>query len=269
MKIAFSNLACPQWTIQETIENALHMGYNGIELRLLGGRVIDPVADYQEVVQAVRLCRANGLDVCAFDTSCQFNLRDARAQQVTELRTWIRLAQEMQVPILRVFGGPDAPDAQVSEANVWVADALGQVASAAEQASVTVVLETHDAFASARRVADVLRLVASRNIAALWDSHHPYRVGESVEDVVAALGERIRHVHIKDARRVDPQGSEWQLVLMGEGEVPVREQLTMLKRRGYSGYVSVEWEKKWHPQLPDPEIALPQHRAWLEDHHLL
>jgi fatty-acyl-CoA synthase len=32
---------------------------------------------------------------------------------------------------------------------------------------------------------------------------------------------------------------------------------------GYRGYVSVEWEKKWHPELADPEVALPQHLEWL------
>jgi fatty-acyl-CoA synthase len=54
-----------------------------------------------------------------------------------------------------------------------------------------------------------------------------------------------------------------QLVLLGEGEVPVRDMLRALARRGYAGWVSVEWEKKWHPEIPDPEIALPQHIAWL------
>jgi hypothetical protein len=30
----------------------------------------------------------------------------------------------------------------------------------------------------------------------------------------------------------------------------------------------VEWEKRWHPEIEDPEVALPQHldllTAWLE-----
>jgi fatty-acyl-CoA synthase len=51
---------------------------------------------------------------------------------------------------------------------------------------------------------------------------------------------------------------------MGEGEVPVREQLKVLEQYGYNGYVSVEWEKKWHPEIAEPEIALPQHIAWLK-----
>jgi fatty-acyl-CoA synthase len=43
----------------------------------------------------------------------------------------------------------------------------------------------------------------------------------------------------------------------------VREILEALRRFGYGGYVTVEWEKKWHPELAEPEVALPQHIAWL------
>ena len=34
-------------------------------------------------------------------------------------------------------------------------------------------------------------------------------------------------------------------------------------RHGWSGWVSVEWEKKWHPELADPEVAFPQHAELL------
>ncbi len=270
MKFAFSTLACPKWSVQQVITNALDMGYDGIEWRLLDGKIIDPVRDFTDVVNAVSACRTNGLDVCALDTSCSFNHADpeVRAQQVEDLLNWIRLAQEVQVPILRVFGGAGSKStsSQLSHyaENIWVVDALYQVASKAEQSSVTVALETHDAFSSARRVANVLQKINSSSIAALWDSHHPYRVGETVEDVVDALQGHIAHVHVKDARRSSTDASTWQLVLLGEGEVPVRQQLDILKQRGYTGYVSVEWEKHWHPELAEPEVALPQHIAWLK-----
>jgi len=39
--------------------------------------------------------------------------------------------------------------------------------------------------------------------------------------------------------------------------------------RGYAGYVVMEWEKKWHPEIADPDVAMPQHiaraREWLAD----
>jgi fatty-acyl-CoA synthase len=137
------------------------------------------------------------------------------------------------------------------------------VAPSAERAGVTIMLETHDAFSSALRVAAVLQHVPSPHVAALWDSHHTHRVGESVDVVLQALGSRLAHVHVKDARRLTPDGSAWELVLLGDGEVPVREQVDALHRRGYTGYLSVEWE--WRPELVEPAVALSQHIAWLKD----
>jgi sugar phosphate isomerase/epimerase len=52
---------------------------------------------------------------------------------------------------------------------------------------------------------------------------------------------------------------------MGEGDIPIKECLSLLKARGYDGYVSVEWEKRWQPHLLEPEIALPQYAAALRD----
>jgi fatty-acyl-CoA synthase len=268
MKYAFTTLACPVWSIEQVVEAATTLGYDGVELRLLDGAVIDPGADRARVEQAVARCRAAGVEVCVLDSSCTFNHADpgAREREVSDLLRWIDLAEDLQVPLVRVFGGharpglaPEPPEV----VNDWVAEALSRAAPTAEQAGVTVVLETHDAFSSARRVAAVLDRVDSPRVAALWDSHHPYRVGETLQDVIEALGPRIAHVHVKDARRTTPDGSDWQLVLLGEGEVPVREQLQALERQGYSGYVSVEWEKKWHPEIAEPEIALPQHIRWL------
>jgi sugar phosphate isomerase/epimerase len=65
-------------------------------------------------------------------------------------------------------------------------------------------------------------------------------------------------------RGAPPTG--WELLLLGEGEIPVKQGLRMLKRSGYDDFISVEWEKKWHPEIPEPEVAFPQHLAVLEEY---
>lgn len=261
-KLAFTNLACPAWSIERVAAEAVRLGYDGVELRLLNGEVIDPEHDGASLDAAVHACRAHGVDVCAFDTSCCFNLAGADlTHQIEELRHWIDRAHVLEVPVLRVFGGPDEPGSTESDATARVADALARVAPEAHQAGVMIALETHDAFASARRVAHVVKRVASPAVGALWDSHHPYRMGESADEVAAVLRGRLVHVHVKDARRRLDGG--WALVLLGEGEVPVKQQLHALEEMGYEGYVSVEWEKRWHPEIAEPEVALPQHIAQL------
>jgi fatty-acyl-CoA synthase len=267
MDIAFTTLSCPSWSIERVADAALDVGYDAVELRLLDGDSIDPVRDRGKLIRAVGHCRERGLPVCALDTSCRFNSADRaeRASEEDTLLRWIDLASITEVPLLRVFGGAGEPATPEGSANAWVAESLRRAAPAATDAFVTIALETHDAFASARRVAAVLREVDSPSVAALWDSHHPYRVGEGVEEVMGLLGPRIVHVHVKDARR-RAGGEGWDLVPLGEGEVPVAAQLAALRAAGYEGAVAVEWEKKWHPELAEPEVALPQHIEWLRRH---
>src|SRR5919197_6021719 len=201
MKVAFSTLACPAWSIKQVVEAATTLGYDGVDLRLLDGAVIDPGADRAKVEQAVARCRAAGVEVCALDSSCTFNHADpgAREREVSDLLRWIDLAEDLQVPLVRVFGGHARPGLAPEPPEVvkdWVAEALSRTAPIAEQAGITVVLETHDAFSSARHVAVVLDRVDSPRVAALWDSHHPCRVGETPQDVIEALSPRIAHVHV-------------------------------------------------------------------------
>ena len=35
--------------------------------------------------------------------------------------------------------------------------------------------------------------------------------------------------------------------------------IKQLQADGYTGFYSFEWEKRWHPELPEPERALPQY----------
>jgi hypothetical protein len=50
--------------------------------------------------------------------------------------------------------------------------------------------------------------------------------------------------------------------------VPVADMLTLLAAGGYRHWISVEWEKHWHREIEEPQVALPQHlellTKWLE-----
>jgi sugar phosphate isomerase/epimerase len=219
-------------------------GYDGLELRLLDGEPIDPLSLDDAARHAVgTMLTRSGVPLISLDTSIELARPFER-----ELPAALELASEWGAPAVRVFGGasPVLDD---------IAQRLESVLDHASELGVTVVLETHDSFASAALVGELLLLVESPSFAALWDVHHPYRVSESPQDVVAALGDRIHLVHVKDARR---DGDDWRLVPLGKGEVPVRESLAVLDAAGYRGWLAVEWEKRWHPELAEPEVALPR-----------
>ncbi|HOA37811.1 MAG TPA: sugar phosphate isomerase/epimerase, partial [Flavihumibacter sp.] len=61
------------------------------------------------------------------------------------------------------------------------------------------------------------------------------------------------HCHLKDSIKKDDKEN---YVLFGQGEGPAKEAITALKTGGYKGFYSFEWEKLWHPEIAEPDMAL-------------
>lgn len=206
-----------------------------------------------------RALAAVGLPAVAVDSSIRLTGEDAGR----ELRQFLELASDWEAPLVRVFGGGVFGEVLDPAQLQAAARVLESAVPDAERLGVAIGVETHDAFSASAVVAEVLALVDSPAAGAVWDSHHPYRAGERAADVWANLGPRVLLAQVKDARRDPAREDGWQLVPLGEGEVPVRDMLALLFDGGYQGWVSVEWEKRWHPEIAEPEVALPQHLAVL------
>jgi fatty-acyl-CoA synthase len=265
-KLAYSTLGCPAWTLEQAVAEAGRLGYDGLELRLLDGEVIEPDLAMATRKRVAGLLRASGLGLAAVDSSVRLVADRPEADIESDIRAFLELAVEWSAPVVRVFGG-EVPAGTTDERAVERAAAiLNRIAPEAERLGVGVAIETHDAFASAVALAGILKHVPSASVGAIWDILHTYRLGESPEQAWAAIGGRVFSVHVKDAVR---QGGGWQLVPLGQGEVPGRECLAVLRRGGYQGWLVVEWEKKWHPEIADPEVALPHEKyvlaGWLAE----
>ena len=263
--LAFSTLGCPAWTLAQAADAAVANGYAGLEIRLLGSEVIPADLSARQRHEVRQIVADRGLTIIGLGASTRFSAPAAveRRRQEDELRRYLDLAAELGAGMVRTFGGKLVEGATLEQTAAWLAGSLEAVMPAAEATGVTVMLETHDAFCRGQDVALVLAQIDHPRMQIIWDLHHSYRMGESIEETWQLIGSRVGHVHIKDAvRRED---GTWQLVLLGQGEVPNRAAIDLLSREGYAGYLSVEWEKKWHPEIPDPEIALPQHARLLRE----
>ena len=121
---------------------------------------------------------------------------------------------------------------------------------------MTIVLETHDAFSTGAQVHELITRAAHPAVASLWDLHHPYRQGEAPEETDRYLSPTLRHVHVKDSK-------DGHYMLLGEGDIPLFPMLDRVLDGGYTGAISLEWEKRWHPEIAEPEVAFPQYAAAL------
>jgi sugar phosphate isomerase/epimerase len=274
-RIAFSTLAFPDASLSSAVSRGRRWGYDGVELRLIDGELIDPSMSAADRARVKRTLTAAGLPVVAVDSSIRLTDDDPGPQ----LRRFLELASGWESPLVRVFGGALAAAGPARQVQLGAAArVLESSVPLARRLGVAIGVETHDDFSASSTVAELLALADPDSVGAVWDSHHPHRMGERPAEVYDNLGGRILLAQVKDARRnpasQNPasrsgRGDDWQLVLLGEGEVPVRQMLGLLAAGGYRHWISVEWEKRWHPEIEEPEVALPQHLAllarWMEE----
>lgn len=263
MKLAFSTLGCPNWGLEDAARAAREYGYAGVELRALGGGLdllARPEFHPGRVARTREWLAGRGLEVCCVDTSCTFDSADdaERRRQLGLAARHCELAAALGAPLIRVFPDLVPEGSTFEETRDRIIDSLRRAAVLAPR-GVRVGLETHGDFAGGPVTADIIRRADHPNLCIIWDAANTFASGEPVEVTARAVAPYLAHVHLRDAR---PMGKEhWTPVLAGRGLVPFGEVVAALRRLGYGGYVSFEFEKYWHPEIEEPEVSLPDFAA--------
>jgi sugar phosphate isomerase/epimerase len=260
--IAFSTLGCPAWDWPRILEFAHQHGFSAIELRGLQGNLdlpSQPVFAADRTEQTKKEIRDHKLRIACVSSSANLYMEDAdkRAKELADARRFIDLASTLGAPYVRVFGGKAQSDnapAPDDPTKARVAAGLRELGQYAGPKAVTVIIESHDHFTSSATLKDVLKAADSEHVGLLWDAHHTFAASnEDPEFTVKQLGPWIRHTHLKDSVG---KGEDRKYVLTGTGNVPIERQIKALQSIVYKGFYCFEWEKVWHPDLADPEIAI-------------
>ena len=260
MKIAFSTLSCPDWDLQQIVAGAQRWGYEGIELRALGGSLdLLSRAEFAAVqISETRAYFANaGIEICCVDTSCAFHSMDGneRANQVEIAVAHADLAANLGAPLIRVFPDKIQAGVQREETRDWIAACLREIAERLPD-SVNVALETHGDFARTECAAEIVALANHPHVKLIWDVANSVGAGDSIQQAARTVQPYLAHIHLRDAKPVS--GAEhWLPVLAGCGRVLFAEAIAAIRELGYDGFISFEWEKYWHPEIEEPEIAMP------------
>jgi len=260
MKLAFSTLGCPHWELERIAQAARAYGYQAIELRAIGGDLdLLKRPEFQSgAIDATRRWLADqSLPICCVDTSCTFDSRDAdeRSKQIDVALKHAELAAALGASLIRIFPDKIQTGATRAETRDNIVACLRAVAQRAPE-GVRIGLETHGDFAYGRAAGKIMKLVDHRNVVLIWDVANSVAAGDTIQEAAAEVAPYLAHVHLRDARAVE--GLEhWLPVLAGQGSVSFDAAIDVLRGLKYDGYISFEWEKYWHPEIAEPEIALP------------
>lgn len=271
--------------LDQDLERALFiardLGLAAVELNSLWGRNIVELSD-EEIARAERLIGEGGPRVVAVDPPCfkpcvLDHLPVGRvaedpdvARHLAMLDRALALARRFHAPYVRVFAfrrsgivglgnpSPRLPDggAIPEEMLDRVAEGLREAARRAEEAGITLVLENvRSCWANTGlNTAAVLEAVDSPALRALWDPGNDFVSGGTPYPAgYEAVRPHILHLHVKDARVIDPAAGLTGWAPIGEGEIDYLGQLRALLEDDYQGVVSLETH--WRPAGGSAEEA--------------
>ncbi|MDR3215871.1 MAG: sugar phosphate isomerase/epimerase [Clostridiaceae bacterium] len=251
MKLAFSTLACPTWTFNETVSAVKDLGFDALEIRGVLGELYAPKIKELTVENLID----RDVKISMLSSSAQLAVHSAK-NALAEAKDYINLAVKLAVPFVRVLS-TDTPQYDGGDTALFIRQ-YAAVLRYAEGSGVEPLIETNGLFVNTARLADVLEKTGG---GALWDIHHPFRFGgESVSETVANLKNLIKYVHVKDS--VVTNGAV-KYRLLGSGTVPVAEAVAALEKIGYDGYYSLEWVKRWDLSLEESAIAIPHYASFM------
>ena len=253
--IAFSTLACPEWSPDEVVDHAAALGYDAVEWR---GGTEGHVSTAWPADRRAALRRRmdeRGIAALAVTAYSVFTSPDSDEREANRahLRAHVRLARDLGAPFVRTFLGFRSDEPGDDAMTARLAGALAPVAEDAATLGVTIVIEPHDDFVDATSVAAVLRTLDHPAVGAVWDVGNAWEAGERPETGAAALAPWIRYIQLKDGRG---RGAAWQLTRLGEGDVPLSASLALAASSGPLPPLSLEWERAWHPELDRADVVL-------------
>ncbi len=253
MKLCFSTLGCSDMSLEEILALCADYRISALEIRGIGG-VLDNSKIQAFAKESIGVTseafRASGVAPKVLGTSCSFHNAERFDKSVGEGLAAIELAEKLGIPYIRVFGDKILSDDELG-CTERVISGLKTLCAAAKNTSV--LLEIHGNFNTVTTLSPILNeLHDTKNFGLIWDIEHTHgSYGENWLDFYEIVRPFVKHVHIKD--RSD---AEDRLVLVGKGDIPIIPIVKRLLSDGYDGCLSLEWEKKWHPELPDIRTAL-------------
>lgn len=266
MKISFSTLGCAEWTLAKCLAEARRLGFDGVELRFLeNSDVLWEVAGLRsgELAATLRHVKDLGLAISNVDARAHFHFASAekRKEQIDEAKKNFDLAGALECRGVRIWGDKVQPGSDRKSTMGWISEALWALAEHGRPMNVSARLESHGDFTRSTDMIELLRGCGCHGVAANWDPANAL-AGSGEDPLTGAknLGAYIEHVHFKDEKLLG-EGKR-DITLMGQGDIPLAKILEGLRQARFAGHVSLEWERKYFPQAPPPEVAFPQFVTW-------
>ncbi|MCD8121751.1 MAG: sugar phosphate isomerase/epimerase [Clostridiales bacterium] len=287
-QIAGHTMGTPEYTVLEALQLFHDIGLNGAEI------VVQD--DYRSGIPTQ--CSKEQLDEIK-DKAEQLNLRiialtpynsrfndldeTVRRKEEEELSRCIEYASYLRAEYIRIYGGNFAAGDTDPDGKKWknLVASMRKLGDEAQKHNVKLVIENHfnTMTVSAKDSIALSRKIHHPAVGILYDQANLTFTGqEDYQTAIRLQMEKVYYMHVKDLRFKEnntgfvssdvshPKEEERNVVtrIVGEGELDWPGILNMVRENGYDGWLSLEYERRWHPNdIPDASIGMKQSAEYL------
>lgn len=289
-KIAGHTMGTPEYTVPEALELFKKIGLDGAEIVVQDDYKsgIPTICSRHELEQIAQKARELGIRIIALTPyNSHFNSldEDVRQKELEGIRKVIGYARYLGAEYIRIYAGNYAAGETDPDGKKWeqLIRSMKELGEDAREAGVTLVMENHfnTMTVSARQSMDAAVQIAHPSVGILYDQANlTFTLQEDYEEALAIQADQIRYVHVKDLEFKEgaagfisdevshPKEEDRNVYtrIVGEGSLRWPQILQMLHDRGYEGWLSLEYERRWHPDdIPDASIGMKRSVEYLRD----
>jgi 2-keto-myo-inositol isomerase len=251
----------------EKIRVAGEAGYHGIELWAV--ELYEHVGRGGEISDVEKALADHGLVVPCFIAVRNWGETSGWEYKLAmdEARRRFELAARLGAPLMVCTPPMERPGMS------GLAQGYRDLLQIGRETGVRAVLEYISFFASLNQVADTVAVLdecGEPDACLIIDAFHNWNSTTTFEDLRALAPDRIAHYHINDAASGIPSGSQKDpdRVMIGDGVIDLRGELSILKEKGYDRWLSLElFNAEWWAKDPmeTAKVGIERMRALCED----
>jgi len=238
--------------LEEQMDLLSSEGISHIELRSVWQTNVMKLSDEQAAKIKERL-DARGFHISSIGSPIgKYSVRDDFSPQLADLKRAIELARYFGAQYIRIFSYYIPEGEPAANYRDEVLSRMSRLAQMAEQHNVILLLENESGVYGDTddRYLDLLQSCQSPNLRSAFDpGNFVMNRVRPVTDAYPKVESFIEYIHVKDANR-----EARQFVPAGVGDGQLKELLLALKKRRFSGFLSVEPHlQKYMPDSTNPE----------------
>lgn len=256
MRLSFTTMATPGWSGVEAIKMAREYGYSAVDLRVSDhkGELTLNATD-REINEIKDAFDSEGVEPSSlFCYNTVGSDEPSSWGKMTEsIIKNLEIAGRLGAPFIRIFGGDPGKSNNPGDYIIRTAEAIANALRICDN-EVAALIQNHTGSYSAKEAVKLIKQTGSDRFGLAFSPDHCVITEEPLGELFPLIKPFTRQLYIADLIKTQ---SGYSPVLPGKGCVPLQEVYKLLGAKDFEGWITFKWEKIWHAELEEPEVALP------------